>query len=291
MSEYVVLEGTPGDDITSALESAFAQGLAQGKAVFLAFKGGIVSRPVEVKTDLLGGGPNVSGIISSISTGEPTLYVQSKQYLTLSGISIEGQNDGQNTTGIKLGEYDSVVAGTSVSRSSLRDMLIRKCALGLEWNGWINAMGHVIIRDCILGAKLFQQNASCLELLFEQCERAFYLKDSKAINIPRLLIEGNSSTCKHPGVFEDVISANVGSVYIEIDGEEAPVEPMLLIGEGLYSFNIALHAVSAVPRERSLIHIDRGNGVVIDSASDGIKEHPWSVSNSANNVDIKHFRT
>lgn len=262
---YLVLDEPAFQDVTDKLESLVDLAQAEGKGIWVATKDMVISRTVMISVNISGPGSGMAGFITRVSDGSPTLYVHDGGHLRLEGFSITGEQTLQNTSGLKLGDpsiYDP--ANNSVNRSFMQDVLVTKCAVGLEWQGWINTLDHVLVTWCGVGAKLSRQNSSNLGLMFEANTQDFQMKDCWGVHWPVLLMEGNRDLHQVASTMDNVRGLTIGVIYTEHAGEGIESTPWVHFGPDHTCSNIKIHNAVLGPNEVESLLIDLVKGLDAD---------------------------
>lgn len=284
---YVVVDQTPGSDITQHLIDAMQLAQTQGKAVYLA-NSGTVSQTIELKVSLFGAGVHEVEISSAINDGSPILRRIDGDFITLSGFKVKGV-DGNNVVGIQLGDpSDPDIPGTSVSRSILRDIRVTRCKTGLRHRGWLNRYSRVTADYCDLGVELDLHNGSDVDMILEQNKKDFRITNCSGMTARNITMEGtNHETASQ---IDNAKGLVIGSIYIEDGG--ASTEPWLHIGSSAVpSYNVKIDSVyiagSGLPDQA--VHIDN-----VSRADIGIVEYKCTgkvlISPSSSSVSVHTCR-
>lgn len=293
-SEYLIIEGSPGQDITQQLRTLNDQASTEGKALWLSFKNAVISESVQMKACIHGPGSNLASFASRVNDGSATLEYKSGGGIQLSGFAVEGDNDNQNTVALKLGDTDIYPPQqTSIRRSAIRDIKLRKCAVGLEWSGWINHATDVLISWCGVGAKLRYQNASYLDIAYESNNQDFQLSDSAGVFIPVLLMEGGKEVHTAPSTMSNVKALTIGALYTELGYAElgqtgVETQPWLHIGAQHRCSNVNVTSAMLGYKERESVLIDDIDGFSMRVTSTGTTPS-YRFTEKAINVDVKEY--
>ena len=284
---YIVVESRPGVDITQALNGAMGQAAGTSTAVYLKGKGGIVSAPIELKANLFGGGPANSGIVTAINDGQATLWAEDKGHLKLSGFEVAGESSTQATTGIRLGVHKEYGTDKAVRRSVLDDVRVMQCGVGIEHDGWINTWQDVHVHTCELGAKLSRQNGSVLQLIFEDCRRAFLLDDSHGITVPMLLIEGSTDKIKDPALLNSIHCMNIQTQYYEMAGTDPLQNGLIYFGNDFRCRNIQAGVALCYCGDYDLIRLANVGSFDMTITELSANRYPVEVNAMATDINIK----
>ena len=282
---YIIVESRPGVDITQALTEAMGQAAGTSVAVYLKGKGGIVSAPVELKANLLGGGPANSGIVTTINDGQAAFFCDDGGNLSLSGFEVSGQSSTQAVTGIRLGVHKG--NGAAVRRSILEDIRVIQCGVGIEHDGWINTWSNVQVHTCELGAKLSRQNGSTLQLIFEDCRRAFLLDDSHGITVPMLLIEGSTEKIKDPALLNSIHCMNIQTQYYEMAGTDPLQNGLIYFGNDFRCRNIQAGVALCYCEDYDLIRLRNVESFEMSITELSANRFPVEVNAMATDINIK----
>jgi hypothetical protein len=288
-ASYLIIQGAPGDDITEHLRTLMGQAVTEGKSIWLSYKNAVISSTVELKANIHGPGVSTASFVTVVSDGSPTLERGKAEGVSLHGFAIEGENGKQNTVALKLGDTGVTPPETkNVSRSTLRDIKIWKCAVGLEWQGWINDVSNVLITWCDVGAKLKYQNASRLDIKYEANDKDFELSISAGVFIPVLLMEGSKDTHKDASTISNVNALTIGSLYTELGQEGVEESPWLHIGFPNTCKNVVITSAILGFNDVESVLIHKVDGFLMRVASYGIVP-VYRITEEATNVDIKEF--
>lgn len=271
--------------MTEKLNTAMTTAQAKNKAVWVPFKGGVLSSSVEIKASLQGPGRELCGFTTTISDGSPTLYADDVNGLRMDGFSVKGNVPDADTTGIKLGSYDD--NQRLVRRSRMTDVLVSRCGTGIEWRGHINDMESVLIIDCATGAKFAAQNGSRIGVITENNEQDFQMKDSLGLVWPVMLMEGSRSRHKDASTMDNVRNLDIGAFYAEYGGEGVENAPWLHIGKDTLCKNIRIGVADLREAAVEAIVVDKVTGFDMKYAAYTQISTPYVVTTAATDVVIQ----
>lgn len=288
-ASYLVIEGTPGQDVTQQMRDLEAQAVSEGKALWIGFKDAVISSTVNLRTNLHGPGAGLAGFLTKVEDGSPTLYCEHGHKVNFAGFSVKGHVRGQKTTGFKLGEVGAVPPESyDTSRSTMRDVKITRCEVGLEWQGWINKISDVLITWCDIGAKLMHQNASEIDIKYEENGQDFTLSYSAGLYIPILLVEGSAATHAKASTVDNVHGLTIGTLYTEMGNPRTSTEPWIDFGTAEKCRNISIgSAMLGCYLVESLL-IDHVDGFRMDATS-YCGEPVYRLTPNAVNIDVNVF--
>lgn len=93
--------------------------------------------------------------------------------------------------GIDIGTYgSSPVASYAGTRGVMRDVYIYGCTTGLRMQGWLNAVYNVHVNSCQTGLIGEQLNTNTFDIVFENCNKGFAIRDTLAVFFQRIEDEG-----------------------------------------------------------------------------------------------------
>lgn len=291
-NSYLVLNRPAQEDVTDRLESLMTQAKTEGKSIWVGTKDMVISRSVEITTNMHGPGAKMAGFISRVEDASPTLYCPAGEFLSLRGFNISGHNDLQNTVGLRLGDPAiTEPLGNSVFRSAMQDVLITKCSIGLEWQGWINTLSNVLVTWCGLGANLTRQNSCDLGLMFEANHQDFQMKNCWGSTWPVLLMEGNRDLHQAASTMDNVRALTIGTLYTEHAGTGVETAPWLHIGPRYPCSNIKISSAIFGENEVESLVVDIAEGVTASIWNrGGSAASSYRVTSQASAVDIQEFR-
>lgn len=288
LDNFLILRGNPGQDVTAELRSLMDQAVSPPRDILIAGRDMVISGTIEMKADMQGHSPRLSGFVSTIADGSPTFEMGKGNYRKLEGFSVKGQAIGQNTTLLKLGDFGSDdPTNNAVRRSVLRDVHISRAQVGLSWLGWINHAENVHITDCEVGARLEQQNGSNLIMTFEANAQPFVMQKCRGVHMPTLVVEGDRARHTAAATVDDVLGLTIGMLYVEGGGAAPLADHWIKFGPGAKCINLNIENARIVQDATPILLIDNVEdfGMLVTQSVDGVPS--WEITAAAVDVSVK----
>ena len=151
--------------------------------------------------------------------------------------------------GLKMGTYDiAPPEDDATTRSSMKDILITGCYVGLESNGW-QAEYSCRINRCHIGVRLSQQNNGTISLDLESCAQYMEVEDCLGVTFERITMQGSSNAGLLPtaatSTFDSSTGLTIENLYLEekekTPGDGKRAHPIVTFGSGGQIDGLTLH--------------------------------------------------